>query len=91
MNLDRALQQGTDVAQNYIDELQNQKLLPTSVSDAKSALLYLMEEEDFIFRSDTAQHLMDELDLAQKLDIATELDDKYGHFSRVTPFWNKVD
>lgn len=93
LHLNRSFEQGEAVAQEYVEELINRGLLPSTIQDGVGALHYLSEETDFIFRAEAADVLDREIQLAEELDLEIKMSgedgyEKYGQYSNITPFWH---
>jgi hypothetical protein len=95
LHLNRSFEQDQAVAQEYVEELINRGLLPSTIQDGIGALHYLSEETDFIFRAEAADVLDKEIRLAEELSLEKEMlgedgYEKYGQYSNITPFWNSA-
>jgi len=95
LHLNRSFEQGAAVAQEYVGELIERELLPSTIKSSVEALHYLSEETDFIFRAEASDVLDREIRLAEELDLEREMSDgeefeKYGQYSNVTPFWHQA-
>lgn len=93
LHLNRSFEQSEVVAQEYVEELIERELLPSTIKSAADALHYLSEETDFIFRAEAADVLDREIRLAEELDLEDKMLDeeeykKYGQYSNITPFWH---
>ena len=83
LHLDRAIEQGLEVAQGYVDELVGRGFLPKDIYTVREAYDYLVYQTDFVFRSATTMEMQRELDF---------LEDEYEKdtFTSVVPFWRKT-
>lgn len=88
LHLDRALEQGMDVAEEYVSELSQRGFLPDGVTTVREVYEYLVNQTDFVFRCAT------EIEMQQELDFLEE-ESKYDEYDKDTftsnvPFWMKT-
>lgn len=88
LHLDRAIEQGMDVAQHYVNDLVERGFLPDDIATIREAYDYLVDQTDFVFRCATTMEMQREIDFLEEESPYDEYDK--DTYTTVVPFWKKV-